>query len=196
MDGEPRRLNKSADAVLGQLQELEKVVPYTMKDFHTDNGGEFLNWALHRHLTGKAVKTPWTRSRAYRKNDNAHCEQKNWTHVRQLFGHDRFGHPELVPLMNELYGQEWSQFTNHFKPTFKLLKREKKDGKTKRIYEKQPQTPYQRLLASADIPEATKAKLRAEHARLDPFTLKKNIEIKLKKFFTLLSNLNREATKT
>ena len=186
--------NKSADAVLVQLKELEKVVPYTMKDFHTDNGGEFLNWALHRHLTGQAVKTPWTRSRAYRKNDNAHCEQKNWTHVRQLFGHDRFEHAELVPLMNDLYANEWSQFTNHFKPTFKLLRREKKDGKTKRIYEKQPQTPYQRLLASPDIPEATKAKLRAQHAGLDPFELKKNIELKLKKFFTLLSNLNREAT--
>ena len=186
--------NKSADAVLVQLKELEKVVPYTMKDFHTDNGGEFLNWALHRHLTGQAVKTPWTRSRAYRKNDNAHCEQKNWTHVRQLFGHDRFEHAELVPLMNDLYANEWSQFTNHFKPTFKLLRREKKDGKTKRIYEKQPQTPYQRLLASPDIPEATKAKLRAQHAGLDPFELKKNIELKLKKFFTLLSNLNRVAT--
>jgi hypothetical protein len=187
--------NKSADAVRVQLQELEQVVPYAMKDFHTDNGGEFLNWALHRHLTGRAVKLPWTRSRAYRKNDNAHCEQKNWTHVRQLFGHDRFGHPELVPLMNDLYAQEWSQFTNHFKPTFKLLKREKQDGKTKRIYEKQPQTPCQRLLANPDIPEATKAKLRAEHAGLDPFALKNRIEVKLKKFFTALGNLNREATK-
>jgi hypothetical protein len=48
---------------------------------------------LHRHLTGRTVRLPWTRSRAYRKNDNAHCEQKNWTHVRQLFGHDRFAHP-------------------------------------------------------------------------------------------------------
>ena len=188
--------NKSGHAVLVQLKELEKVVPYAMKDFHTDNGGEFLNWALHRHLTGKSVKTPWTRSRAYRKNDNAHCEQKNWTHVRQLFGHERIGHSELVPLMNDLYANEWSQFTNHFKPTFKLLKREKKDGKTKRIYEKQPQTPYQRLLASPDIPEETKTRLRAEHAQLDPFALKKTIEAKLRKFFTLLSNLNREATKT
>jgi hypothetical protein len=187
--------NKSAAAVLVQLKELEKVVPYAMKDFHTDNGGEFLNWALHRHLTGRAAKLPWTRSRAYRKNDNAHCEQKNWTHVRQLFGHERFGHPELVALMNDLYANEWSQFTNHFKPTFKLLKREKKDGKTKRTYEKRPQTPYQRLLASPDIPEATKAKLRTQHATLDPFALKKSIEVKLKKFFTALGNLDREATK-
>ena len=151
----------------------------------------FLNWALHRPLTGRSRKTPWTRSRAYRKNDNAHCEQKNWTHVRQLFGHDRFGHPELVPLMNDLYGQEWSQFTNHFKPTFKLVKREKKEGKTKRLYEKKPRTPYERLLNSADIPEATKERLRAEHAGLDPFALKKSIEEKLKNFFTALGNLDR-----
>ena len=188
--------NKSADAVLAQLKELETQVPYVMKDFHTDNGGEFLNWALHRYLTGRAVRLPWTRSRAYRKNDNAHCEQKNWTHVRQLFGHERFGHPELAPLMNDLYREEWSQFTNHFKPTFKLLKREKKNGKTRRIYEQKPQTPYQRLLDSPDIQEAAKIKLRAEHARLDPFALKKSIELKLKKFFTALGNLNRESTKT
>jgi len=187
--------NKSADAVLVELKALEMVVPYVMKDFHTDNGGEFLNWALHRHLTGRAAKMPWTRSRAYRKNDNAHCEQKNWTHVRQLFGHDRFEHAELVAMMNDLYAQEWSLFTNHFKPTFKLLKREKKDGKTKRIYEKTPKTPYQRLLESPDIPEAKKVELRAQHAKLDPFELKKNIELKLQKFFTALGNLKREAPK-
>lgn len=188
--------NKSADGVLVELQALEQVVPFAMKDFHTDNGGEFLNWALYRHLSGRAAKVPWTRSRAYRKNDNAHCEQKNWTHVRQLFGHERFGHAELVPLMNELYAREWSQFTNHFKPTFKLLKREKKNGRTKRIYEKTPQTPYQRLLESPDIAEATKARLRTEHAELDPFALKKSIEEKLRKFFTALGNLDRESTKT
>lgn len=115
--------------------------------------------------------------------------------MRQLFGHDRFEHPELVSLTNDLYAQEWSQFTNHFKPTFTLREREKREGKTKRIYESQPQTPYQRLLASPDIPEAAKAKLRAEHAGLDPFALKTSIEAKLKKFFTALGNLDREATK-
>ena len=186
--------NKSAAAVLEQLRQLEAVVPYAMKDFHTDNGTEFLNWALHQHLTGRAVRMPWTRSRAFRKNDNAHCEQKNWTHVRQLFGHDRFGHSQLVPLMNGLYAQEWSQFTNHFKPTFKLLQRVKNNGRIRRIYEKTPQTPYQRLLDSPDIAEAIKARLRAQHATLDPFVLKKNIEFKLKNFFTVLGNLNREAT--
>jgi transposase InsO family protein len=176
------------------LQQLEAKVPFTMQNFHADNGSEFLNWALHKYLTGRPVKLPWTRSRAYRKNDNAHCEQKNWTHVRQLFGHERFEHPELVALMNDLYAQEWSQFTNHFKPTFKLLKREKRGSKTIRIYEDRPQTPYARLLESADLAEARKNKLRQAHALLDPFELKKGIERKLKNFFTVLGNLDCEAT--
>ena len=116
--------------------------------------------------------------------------------MRQIFGHEHFGHAELVPLMNTLQAREWSQFTNHFKPTFKRVRREKQDGKTKQIYEPKPQTPYQRLLASPEIPEPTKAKLRAEHAALDPFALKKNIEAKLKNFFTALGNLDRASTKT
>ena len=88
--------------------------------------------------------------------------------------------------MNELYSQEWSQFTNHFKPTFKLSKREKHDGRIRWICEKTPRTPHQRLLESADIPEAKTVELRAQHTKLDPFELKKNIEIKFKKFFTSL----------
>ena len=187
--------NKSSHAVLGQLKSVEEEAPFPLKDFHTDNGTEFLNWALYEHMTGRPAKAPWTRGRAYRKNDNAHCEQKNWTHVRQLFGHERFEHPELVALMNDLYSREWSQYTNHFKPTFKLLKRDKKGSKTVRNYEKVPQTPYQRLIESPDIREATKAKLREEHARLDPYALKKSIERKLKNFFTVLGNLNRQSAK-
>ena len=91
---------------------------------------------------------------------------------------------------------EWRPFTNHFKPAFKLLKREKKDGRTKRIQEKTPRPPYQRLLESAASPEATKVKLRAQHEALDPFALKKSMEAKLKKFFTALGNLDPESTKT
>lgn len=188
--------NKRSHAILGQLQGLEQAVPFQMKTFHADNGTEFLNWALYEHMTGRKMQVPFTRSRAYRKNDNAHCEQKNWTHVRQLFGHERFEHPELVALMNDLYAQEWSRFTNHFKPTFKLLMRDKRGSRTVRVYEPVPQTPYQRLLGSPDIEEATKTRLRQEHALLDPFELKKNIERKLKNFFTALGNLDYEATKS
>ena len=188
--------NKGSTGILAQIRELETQVPFRMTGFHSDNGSEFMNWPLHEYLTGRRLKVPWTRSRAYRKNDNAHCEQKNWTHVRQLLGYERFGHPELVGLINDLYSQEWSQYQNHFRPTFKLLKREKKAGKTIKSYEKNHQTPYQRLLENDEVPEAAKDRLRAEHLTLNPFELKKRIEQKLKKFFTALGNLNRESMKT
>jgi hypothetical protein len=186
--------NKGTQGMLDQLKDLEAQAPFTLKSFHADNGSEFLNWALYEHLTGRPLKVLFTRSRAYRKNDNAHCEQKNYTFVRQLFGHQRLEHPELVALMNDLYAREWSQYQNHFRPTFKLLGRDKRGSKTVRRYAA-IETPYQRLLENADTPAATKRRLRAEHARLNPFALKKAIEEKLRKFFTLLGNLDRESTK-
>jgi len=157
--------NKSAAAVLVQLKELEILVPYEMKDFHTDNGGEFLNWALHRHLTGRAVKLPWTRSRAYRKNDNAHCEQKNWTHVRQLLGYGRLEDPELCAKINALYRELWEPLHNHFCPSAKLVSKDRHGAKVRRRHDR-PTTPCDRLLASPHLAKATKARLRAERAAL------------------------------
>lgn len=89
--------------------------------------------ARHRHRRAGPGKTLWTRNRAYRQNDSAPCEPQHWPPVRQRFGHERFGHPDLVVLRNDLYAKAWSQFTNHFQPTFKLPKREKKAGRPKRI---------------------------------------------------------------
>lgn len=83
-------------------------------------GSEFLNHYLLRYFTLHPAKPTFTRSRPYQKNDNAHVEQKNWTHVRQLFGYERFDNPELTKLMNALYANEWSQLQNHFCPTLKL----------------------------------------------------------------------------
>jgi len=186
--------NKSSNAILDHLRDIEHQAPFALKSFHADNGSEFLNWPLYQYLTGRPWRqVPFTRSRAYRKNDNAHVEQKNWTHVRQLFGHDRFEHPQLVPLMNELYTREWSQFQNHFRPTLKLQSRDKRGSRTVRRYEK-PQTPYARLLASTQISPKVKARLKAQHAQLNPFALQKNIEQKLRLFFTAQSNLQPEAT--
>jgi IS30 family transposase len=63
--------NKSAHGVLEQLQDIEQHLPFRMKSFHADNGSEFLNWPLWNYLQGPKRKVPFTRSRAYRKNDNA-----------------------------------------------------------------------------------------------------------------------------
>ena len=97
--------------------------------------------------------------------------------------------------MNDLYRQEWSLLTHHFRPTFKRLKRGQRGSKTGRVYDPGPKTPGQRLLECPALPEATKQPLRAEHARLNPIRLKKRLETKLRNFFTVLGNRDRESTK-
>ena len=183
---------KHQERVGGAIHHVRQRLPMPLLGWDSDSGSEFINEAFWRYCQREGIT--FTRGRAYRKNDHAHCEQKNYTFVRQLFGHERFEHPELVALLNDLYAQEWSQYQNHFRPTFKLLGRDKHGSKTVRRYAAW-QTPYQRLLESADVPQATKVRLRADHARLNPFALKKAIEEKLRKFFTLLGNLDRESTK-
>jgi hypothetical protein len=183
--------NKSAHGILEQLKDIEGQLPFRMRSFHADNGSEFLNWPLWEYLHGKR-KVRFTRSRPYRKNDNAHVEQKNWTHVRQLFGHDRFEHRPLVALMNRVYSN-WNVLQNHFRPTFKLRSKEKLGSRYRRRYEK-PCTPYQRLVQCSELSPQARHQLKAEHQQLNPLLLKKNIEQDLNLFFTALGNLNREAT--
>ena len=127
----------------------------------------------------------FTRSRPYHKNDNAHVEQKNWTHVRQLLGYDRFENKALVPLMNNLYSNEYSLLQNYFCPSMKLISKERINSKYRKKYD-QPQTPYQRLLTSNDVTPESKQKLTANYLSLNPFELRRRIENKLKTIFKLL----------
>jgi hypothetical protein len=80
-------------------------------------GSEFLNHHLLRHFTQRKRPIQFTRSRAYHKDDNSHIEQKNWTHVRQWLGYERFDNPAVVPLLNALYSTEWRLFHNFFCPS-------------------------------------------------------------------------------
>lgn len=175
--------NKGSAGVVDQIRDIEINLPFKILGFDCDNGSEFLNWHLVRHFNeGRATPVQFTRSRPYRKNDNAHVEQKNWTHVRHLFGYDRFEDKRLIDLMNDLYKKEWSLYQNHFVPTMKLLEKTKINSKYRRKYDK-PKTPYQRLLELPQINEETKNKLRQIHLQLNPFVLKKIIEEKLRIIF-------------
>jgi hypothetical protein len=176
--------NRSAAGVRENVAEFEGTLAFPVLGFDSDNGGEFINYGLHAFLRERAKPVYFTRSRAYKKNDNAHVEQKNWTHVRQFLGYERLDCPEVVPLLNDLYRTEWRQFQNFFCPSFKLESKERTGGQVKKKYDK-PQTPYARVLASEKIKEAAKEKLRAEFAQLNPFQLKGRIEQKLKVIFTL-----------
>lgn len=174
--------NKGAEGVLQQIKDVEARLPFALQGFDCDNGSEFLNYHLLRYLTDHPSAPAFTRSRPYKKNDNAHVEQKNWTHVRQLFGYDRFEERGLVDLMNDLYANEWSDYQNHFCPSMKLREKQRINSKYYKKYD-EPQTPYRRLLASGQVADDTKERLKTKHQALNPFILKRTIEKKLKIIF-------------
>jgi len=168
------------------VEAIERKLPFEILGFDCDNGGEFLNLELVRYFLGREKVVPFTRSREYRSNDNAHVEQKNWTHVRQLLGYDRFDDQAFVVLLNDLY-VSWNDYRNFFCPTMKLKEKLRDGGKTRRRYEIS-HTPYQRLIASEHISEEKKNDLRERFRSLNPFTLRNEIEQKLRAIFRHLRN--------
>lgn len=172
--------NKGQHGVQTRIAEVEKALPFAILGFDSDNGGEFLNWHLADYFLGRSAPVAFTRSRPYRKNDNARVEQKNWTHVRQLVGYDRLAEPAQAELLNDLYAREWGQFRNFFCPAMKHLRTEVEGSRKKRIYDI-PQTPFERLKACGQADPRQIAKLEALQATLNPFALKRSIEKKLRR---------------
>jgi hypothetical protein len=171
---------KGETGVLEQVKDVEEFLPFTILGFDCDNGSEFLNHHLLRHFTKRKEPVRFTRSRAYHKDDNAHIEQKNWTHVRQWLGYERLDNRDVVPLLNDLYRTEWRLFHNFFCPSVKLISKERIGSKTIKHHDS-PKTPYQRIMESAYIDASVKKKLSKQLGELNPFVLRKGMEIKLKK---------------
>ncbi len=177
---------KGESGVLEQIKHIETSLPFPLLGFDCDNGSEFLNHHLYHHFSQRKKPIQFTRSRAYHKQDNAHIEQKNLTHIRQWLGYLRFDHPDIVPLLNNLYTQEWRLFHNLFCPSVKLLAKERIGSKTYKHYDS-PKTPYQRIMDSPHIPLQTKQSLTRQLASLNPFVLRKAMEEKIKKIFLIAS---------
>ena len=173
---------KGETDVLVQIKDIEESLPFELLGFDCDNGGEFLNYHLLRHFTERKQPVQFTRSRAYHKDDNAHVEQKNWTHVRQWLGYHRFDNPDIVHLLNDLYKHEWKLFHNFFCPSVKLIAKKRVASKTIKHYDS-PKTPYQRIMESPYITDDVKHSLTTVFEKLNPFDLRKAIEEKLKKIF-------------
>jgi hypothetical protein len=167
--------NKGAQGIVAATSEVESALPFEILGFDCDNGSEFLNWHLVRYFQERPKTVGFTRSRPYHKDDNGHVEQKNWTHVRQLLGYDRFGDPELLPLVNALYRDHWEPLHNYFCPAAKLKSKERHGAKVSRRHDK-PTTPCDRLLACEHISAEVKRRLRHTRAQLNPFALARRVE--------------------
>jgi hypothetical protein len=164
---------------LAALQDIEASLPFELLGLDSDNGGEFLNHHVLHWLQKRPRPAFMTRSRPYKKDDNAHVEQKNWTHVRQSFGYERHDNPEVVGLMNTLVKGPYGQLLNYFHASLKLDRKERTGGGVRRVYG-EPQTPLARVLASAQVTEQTKARLRQQKAQVNPFALKQEVARSLK----------------
>lgn len=187
--------NKGSAGIIEGIKDIEKHLPFKLLGFDCDNGSEFLNWHLLHYFTEeRPKKVQVTRSRPYKKNDNAHVEQKNWTHVRHLFGYDRFDRQKVVKLMNDLYRNEWSLYQNYFIPNMKLIEKTKVNSKYKKKYDT-PKTAYQRIMLSEHISQKEKDKRKAVYGSLSPFQLKIAIENKLKVIFSMVTRNKRPRVK-
>ena len=164
---------------LAALQNIEACLPFALLGLDSDNGGEFLNHHVMKWLQQRPRPVFMTRSRPFKKDDNAHVEQKNWTHIRQCFGYARHDNPEVVEPINVLAQGAYGQLLNYFHASLKLERKERIDGRLKRIYGA-AQTPLARVLASSEVTAKTKLRLQQEKARLNPFALKREVDQSLR----------------
>ena len=167
--------NKGQHATAEALRSMENGLAFPLLGVDSDNGPEFLNWHLLTLWRDRVPAIEITRSRPYHKNDNAHIEQKNRTHVRELLGEDRLDDPELGPLLVELHTL-WSDFHNFFLPTLKLIKKERLHGRMAKTYEREARTPCRRLLDDGHLGGAARMMLIDRRSRLNPLALKERAE--------------------
>ena len=178
----PASYLRGQHATVEQLREIEVAQPFTWQGLDSDNGGEFINrHVLNWCQSQRAQPIFYTRSRPYRSNDNAHVEQKNWTHVRHWFGYERHDNPEVVFLINHLARGELGQFVNLFSPSMKLDRKEIEEGGKERRYYGKAATPFSRVIAHPNILAQKKNELRELKSRLNPFALEASIQKQLRK---------------
>ena len=167
--------NRGQRCTLREIESLEKSLPFALLGLDSDNGGEFINHHLVAYLGQRPKPVLFTRGRPYRKNDNARVEQRNWTHVRQHFGYERYDNPAVAPPINTLCQGALGQLLNHFLPTHLLKEKRRRGNHTVRVYGP-ALTPYARVLAAAEVSPAQKAQLRSLHEQLNPFALAREVE--------------------
>ena len=180
-------LGKGAAEVKASIEEMREALPFELKGLDSDNGEEFINWLLDRYCRDSAVKR--FRSRPYKKDDQAHIEQKNWTHVRKLIGWDRYDTQEAVDAMNDLYRNEWRLFCNLYLPSVKLAQKIRVGSRIKRVYGA-AKTPLDRLLESDKGDRVKLDMLRQLREKLDPFELSATVDRKLARIWKLASRAN------
>ena len=142
-------------------------LPFAMRGLDTDNDSAFMNETVLGYCQAQGLEL--TRSRAYKKNDQAWVEQKNGAIVRRLVGYGRLSGLPATRALAQLYAVS-RLYINFFQPSFKLKSKTREGARVTKRYHA-PMTPCERLLSLPSVDEAIKAQLRSQLAQLDPVRL-------------------------
>ena len=168
-------MGKGQTGIVAALDRIREQLPFRLRGIHPDTGSEFINDHLFRYC--KVREIAFTRSRPYRKNDNCHVEQKNWTLVRRLIGYQRLDTPAQQAWLDACYTEDLRPFANCFQPVMKQIGKETVEGRTRRLYDT-PKTPLRRLLD--DYPQHLDLNrlrpLTELYTAVSPLTLKRRID--------------------
>jgi hypothetical protein len=172
---------RSQQAVCTAIHHLRQKLPFPLLGIDSDNGSEFINDLLYRYCLDEQIT--FTRSRPYRKNDQAHVEQKNWSVVRHTVGYDRWEtEPERL-LLESIY-DDLERYINFFQPSLKLIAKDRLGNQTIKRYDS-AKTPYQRVLERQDVSLETKARLINLYLQLNPAELRRRIDQKIAKLWKI-----------
>ena len=183
--------------VRSAVHRIRQRLPFALLGVDSDNGSEFINQCFYNYCRDE--KITFTRSRAYKKNDSCHVEQKNGNVVRRLVGYDRYASKAAYQCLGRIYDCV-RLYLNFFQPTMKLLSKTRHGARVHKVYEK-AQTPYQRILKLGVLSEAKQAELATTYSGLNPVLLLKQINNNLEQLWRMaespasLGNRNYEATR-
>jgi len=173
--------NRSHQSVEEALEKVRRQLPFPLLGIDSDNDSAFLNWGIKAYCDKN--KITFTRCRPYKKNDQAHVEQKNWTVVRQLTGYDRYEGAEATAALQAVY-DDYRVYVNFLQPVRKLVQKKTESGKVWKRYD-QASTPYRRALGEASVELQLKHDLAVRYAELTPWHLRQRIDDNLRELWKL-----------
>ena len=160
-------VTRDGSLVIEAIKRIQSLFPWLLRGVDFDNDSAFMNDVVVPWCRDQKLEV--TRSRAYRKNDQAFVEQKNGAVVRRLVGYGRFDGVESAQVLARLYAAA-RFYVNFFQPSFKLKEKRREGAKVIKRYH-EPMTPFQRALAHPKLDKAVKRRLRAQYRTLDPVAL-------------------------
>jgi hypothetical protein len=185
-------LNKAHKWVFQALLDIKSSLPFPFMGIDSDNGSEFINAALLKWCRDERIQ--FTRTRAYRKNDNCFVEQKNFTCVRHFVGYYRFSAAAERDALTVLY-HSLCPLLNFFMPTLKLISKTRVGSKIKKVYDTKVISPYRRLMASPDLCDEVKAELTRRMKQYDPVKLQREVHNAVDALVSLNRAINLEGGK-